>query len=211
MVLRLPPRAPLLSGGQTELVPLALEHVPELTAVGLEEELWLWTPVQVRTPAAMHRYVADALDQQRRGGAIPFAIRLRSSARLIGSTRYLAIEAEHGRVEIGSTWIAPAWQRTMVNTETKYLLLEYAFESLGATRVELKTDALNARSRRAILRLGATEEGVLRRHVVTWSGRVRDTVYYSILDSEWPVVKERLGSFIRGTEPLTASHPRSPR
>lgn len=102
------------------------------------------------------------------------------------------IDRVNQRVEIGSTWIAPAWQRTAVNTEAKYLMLRHAFEAWGCMRVELKTDALNQKSRNAILRIGAKEEGTLRRHVLTWSGRVRDTVYFSILDSEWPGVKMNL-------------------
>ena len=102
------------------------------------------------------------------------------------------IDRANRRVEIGSTWIAPAWQRTAVNTEAKYLMLRHAFEGWGCIRVELKTDALNQRSRNAILRIGAKEEGILRRHLATWSGRVRDTVYFSILDSEWPAVKTAL-------------------
>jgi RimJ/RimL family protein N-acetyltransferase len=103
------------------------------------------------------------------------------------------IDRVNRRVEIGSTWIAPAWQRTIVNTEAKYLMLRHAFEVWQCIRVELKTDALNQRSRNAILRIGAKEEGTLRRHLITWTGRVRDTVYFSILDAEWPEVKARLG------------------
>jgi RimJ/RimL family protein N-acetyltransferase len=106
------------------------------------------------------------------------------------------IDRTNRRVEIGSTWIAPPWQRTAVNTEAKYLMLRHAFEVWGCTRVELKTDALNQKSRNAILRIGAKEEGTLRRHLVTWTGRVRDTVYFSILDSEWPEVKGRLDGYL---------------
>jgi RimJ/RimL family protein N-acetyltransferase len=116
----------------------------------------------------------------------------RVSGQLIGSTRFMNIDQPNRRVEIGSTWIAPAWQRTAINTEAKYLMLRHAFEQWNCIRVELKTDALNQKSRNAILRIGAKEEGTLRRHLVTWTGRVRDTVYFSILDSEWPEVKARL-------------------
>jgi RimJ/RimL family protein N-acetyltransferase len=116
----------------------------------------------------------------------------KSSGRIIGCTRYMNIDARNRRVEIGSTWIGKPWQRTIVNTEAKYLMLRHAFETLGCVRVELKTDALNTRSRNAILRIGAKEEGTLRRHVLTWDGRMRDTVYFSILDSEWPAVKAEL-------------------
>jgi RimJ/RimL family protein N-acetyltransferase len=103
-------------------------------------------------------------------------------------------------VEIGSTWIAPAWQRTAINTEAKYLMLRHAFETWGCIRVELKTDALNQRSRDAILRIGAKEEGTLRKQLVTWTGRVRDSVYFSILEQEWPEVKARLEARMRSTE-----------
>jgi RimJ/RimL family protein N-acetyltransferase len=116
----------------------------------------------------------------------------RSSGRVIGSTRFMNIDRVNRRVEIGSTWIAPAWQRTAVNTEAKYLMLKHAFEVWGCVRVELKTDALNQQSRDAILRLGAKEEGTLRKHLLTWTGRIRDSVYFSILDTEWPEVKARL-------------------
>ena len=131
-----------------------------------------------------------------------FATVERGSVRVIGSTRYMNIDRVNRRVEIGSTWIAPAWQRTAVNTEAKYLMLRHAFEVWNCFRVELKTDALNLKSRNAILRIGAKEEGTLRRHVITWTGRVRDSVYFSILDSEWPEVKEKLEAMLA---PKTAS------
>jgi RimJ/RimL family protein N-acetyltransferase len=112
------------------------------------------------------------------------------------------IDRVNRRVEIGFTWIVPAWHRTAVNTEAKYLMLRHAFEAWKCMRVELKTDALNQRSRNAILRLGAKEEGTLRRHLITWRGRVRDTVYFSILDSEWPEVKSRLEAMLGGKYPF---------
>src|SRR6266481_8097307 len=116
----------------------------------------------------------------------------KSSGRRVGSTRYASIERVHHRLEIGWTWVARPWQRTPINTEAKYLLLRHAFEALKCIRVELKTDSLNERSRAAILRVGATEEGTFRNHMITASGRIRHTVYLSILDSEWPAVKARL-------------------
>src|SRR5581483_2850906 len=127
-----------------------------------------------------------------RGESVVFATVERNSGQVIGSTRFMNIDRVNRRVEIGSTWIVPAWQRTAVNTEAKYLMLKHAFEVWGCMRVELKTDALNQRSRQAILRLGAKEEGTLRKHLVTWTGRVRDSVYFSILDTEWPNVKTGL-------------------
>jgi RimJ/RimL family protein N-acetyltransferase len=109
------------------------------------------------------------------------------------------IDKTNRRREIGATWIAKPWQRSVVNTEAKYLMLRYAFETLGCVRVELKTDALNEKSRNAILRIGAKEEGTLRRHIVTWTGRIRDSVYFSVLDSEWPDVKAALEAKLRRT------------
>jgi len=129
---------------------------------------------------------------------VVFASLERGSGQTIGSTRFMNIDRANRRVEIGSTWIAPAWQRTAVNTEAKYLMLRHAFEVWGCMRVELKTDALNQKSRNAILRIGAKEEGTLRRHLVTWTGRVRDTVYFSILDDEWVDVKSGLESRLAG-------------
>ena len=123
---------------------------------------------------------------------MPFATVERNSKKIVGSTRFMNIDAMNRHVEIGSTWIAPPWQRTAVNTEAKYLMLRHAFETWKCMRVEFKTDLMNERSRRAILRLGAKEEGTFRKHMVTWSGRIRDSVYFSIIDTEWPEVKARL-------------------
>ncbi|MBW3628232.1 MAG: GNAT family N-acetyltransferase [Gemmatimonadetes bacterium] len=181
-----------LEGRSVRLEPLAWSHLDGLTEIGMEPELWRWTTVVVRTPEEMRGYVADALAGRARGTEIPFATLERESGRVVGSTRYLNIEAVHRRVEIGSTWVAPRWQRTAINTEAKLLMLGHAFDALGCIRVELKTDALNAQSRTAIERIGAMEEGVLRRHMITATGRVRDTVYYSVLDEEWPAVRARL-------------------
>jgi RimJ/RimL family protein N-acetyltransferase len=181
-----------LEGRHVRLEPLSLDHHADLCAVGLDEELWRWIPTQVRTASDMRAYIELALRTQAEGSALPFATIDRASGGAIGSTRYGNIDRLHRRVEIGWTWIGRPWQRTAVNTEAKYLMLRHAFETLGANRVELKTDSLNERSRRAILRLGAVEEGVFRKHMVTESGRVRHTVYFSIIDEEWPAVKARL-------------------
>jgi RimJ/RimL family protein N-acetyltransferase len=140
----------------------------------------------------MSAYIATALEEQARGVSLPFAQIEKSSGRAICCTRYGNIDRTHHRVEIGWTWVAPEWQRTGVNTETKYLLLRHAFETLGCIRVELKTDSLNEKSRNAILRIGAKEEGTFRNHMITASGRTRHTVYFSILNSEWPAVKASL-------------------
>lgn len=174
------------------LEPLTLGHLDGLCAVGLDSDLWRWDSIQKRRRQDMETYVQKALDEQKRGVSLPFATVFLVTGQVIGSTRYLNIDLANRRVEIGATWIAKPWQRTAVNSEAKYLMLRHAFEVLECFRVELKTDALNERSRRAILRLGAKEEGTLRRHMVTDTGRVRDTVYFSILDHEWPAVKARL-------------------
>lgn len=186
-----------LRGRVVRLEPMTDDHVPALCRVGLDPDLWRWIPTAVTTPEEMSAYVAAALDEQRRGLALPFVIFDQARGEVIGSTRYANVEPLDRRLEIGWTWLASAHQRTGANTEAKLLLLTHAFERLGAIRVELKTDALNDRSRRAILRLGAIEEGTLRKHKLTASGRVRDTVYFSIVDTEWPAVKERLGRLLR--------------
>ncbi|HEV2493018.1 MAG TPA: GNAT family protein [Terriglobia bacterium] len=181
-----------LEGKHVRLEPLSLAHHAALAEVGLDEELWRWIPAPVGTLEDMRAYIEAALREQAAGVALPFATVERATGRPIGSTRFGNIDRTNRRVEIGWTWIARPWQRTAVNTEAKYLMLRHAFETLGCIRVELKTDSLNQRSRRAILRLGAQEEGTFRNHMITASGRVRHTVYYSIIESEWPAVKARL-------------------
>jgi len=183
----------VLEGAQVRLEPLSRAHVPELSEVGLDPEIWRWNPrPPVATPEGMAAYVEAALRQQAAGLALPFVTRHRASGRVVGSTRFHRHDLEQPRLEIGYTWIAPSWQRTGVNTEAKYLMLRHAFEQLGCVRVELKTDALNARSRAAIAGLGAKEEGILRAHMRASNGRLRDSVYFSVIAAEWPEVKKRL-------------------
>lgn len=181
-----------LEGSVVRLEPLRRSHHPGLCEVGLDPELWTWTNIGIATPEEMTDYIRGALSAQAAGTALPFTTILRESGRVMGGTRFMNIERTHRRVEIGFTWIGREWQRTAVNTEAKYLMLRHAFETWNCIRVELKTDVLNRKSRAAIQRIGAIEEGVLRRHMITSSGRVRDTVYYSILDSEWSRVKTDL-------------------
>lgn len=181
--------APVLAGRHVRLEPLSLEHLDGLCAVGLDESLWQWIPAPVHNREEMRKYIETALDEQQRGISMPFATLLRKADQVAGSTRFANMDLKNRRVEIGWTWIGLPWQRTAVNTEAKYLMLEYAFETLGCLRVEFKTDALNEQSCRAILRLGAKQEGIFRKHRITASGRVRDTVYFSILDHEWPSVR----------------------
>ena len=162
------------------------------------EDIFRWIPYAMKTREDFQRLIDKALCEQQRGESVVFATVERSSGRTVGSTRFMNIDRANRRVEIGSTWIAPAWQRTAVNTEAKYLMLRHAFEVWRCMRVELKTDALNQKSRNAILRIGAKEEGTLRRHVMTWTGRVRDSVYFSILDDEWAGRENRIGIEISG-------------
>ncbi|HEX8195863.1 MAG TPA: GNAT family protein [Pyrinomonadaceae bacterium] len=182
-----------LEGEFVRLEPLSHEkHFADLCAVGLDAEIWRWSPKQIKTEADLQNYIETALDEQRRGVSLPFATVSKETGKAIGSTRFGNIDAANKRVEIGWTWIGLEFQRTFVNTEAKFLMLSHAFETWSCNRVELKTDALNERSRRAILRIGAKEEGIFRKHAVTDSGRLRDTVYFSILDDEWQAVKQNL-------------------
>jgi RimJ/RimL family protein N-acetyltransferase len=183
-----------LAGSVVRLEPVRREHSELFWEVAKDdlEDIFRWIPYSMKMPEDFRRLVDKAFEEQARGESVVFATVEQKSGRAIGSTRFMNIDRTNRRVEIGSTWIAPAWQRTAVNTEAKYLMLRHAFEVWKCMRVEIKTDALNQESRNAILRIGAKEEGTLRRHLVTSTGRVRDTVYFSILDDEWPTVKERL-------------------
>jgi RimJ/RimL family protein N-acetyltransferase len=182
-----------LTGQVVRLEPLSQAHVPELTIAGRDESIWRYMLYgNVHTQEQMQAWVDDILKRQKRGGDLPFAVIHLESGRAIGATRYLDIRPEHQSLEIGGTWYSVPYQHTAVNTECKYLLLQHAFEDLGCIRVQLKTDRLNERSQRAIERLGAIKEGVLRNHMIRPDGTIRDSVFYSILDREWPGVKKRL-------------------
>lgn len=187
-----------LEGSVVCLEPIRREHAELFWEVAKDdvEDIFRWIPYSLKTPEDFQRLIEKAFDEQERGESVVFATVERSSGRVIGSTRFMNIDRVNRRVELGSTWIAPAWQRTSVNTEAKYLMLRHAFEAWGCIRVELKTDALNHKSRNAILRIGAKEEGTLRRQLITWTGRVRDTVYFSILDDEWAEVKLKLEAYL---------------
>ena len=186
-----------LEGAHVRLEPLMIEHHAALCEVGLDAELWRWTTADVRSPEDLRRYIQRALQEQREGKALPFATVERSSGKPVGSTRFGSIEPEHRRVEIGWTWIGRDWQRTAINTEAKYLMLRHAFEVWGAQRVEFKTHAMNYRSRTAIARLGAKEEGTMRKHMISERGVPRDTVYFSIIDTEWAEVRAGLEEKMR--------------
>jgi Acetyltransferases, including N-acetylases of ribosomal proteins len=181
-----------LNGTLVRLEPLSQAHHAQLCEVGLEEKLWKVTMTIIRTPEEMKKYIDAALKEYAEGKALPFAIVDKTTGMAVGSTRYGNINIDHRRVEIGWTWVARHWQRTAINTEAKYLLLTHAFDSLGCIRVEFKTDSTNKQSRNALLRIGAKEEGTLRNHMIAHGGRIRHSVYYSIIDSEWKGVKKEL-------------------
>lgn len=181
-----------LTGKAIQLVPLSFAHVDALCETGLDARLWQSTTIQVRTRAEMEEYVRTALAFRDEGTALPFVIVERASAKVIGSTRYHSFVPEHRRLEIGFTWIAPSWQRTVVNTEAKYLMLRHAFEDLKCIRVEFRTDAENEQSIRAVLRLGAKQEGILRNYRVTAHRGVRDLAVFSMVESEWPRIRTEL-------------------
>lgn len=183
-----------LAGTHVRLEPLRTEHAGMLWEIAKDhlDSLFEWIPYQLKSLDDFRAFNAHVLKEQERGVSLPFATFERSENRIVGTTRFMNMDLANRKVEIGSTWIAPFWQRTAINTEAKYLMLRHAFETWHCLRVELKTDAFNQRSRKAILRLGAKEEGMLRKHIVCWDGRQRDSIYFSILDTEWPEVKARL-------------------
>jgi RimJ/RimL family protein N-acetyltransferase len=181
-----------LQGQHVRLEPLSLAHEGGLCAVAFDSELWRWTSITLMSSQEVRAYIQTALKGAEEGNIVAFATIDRASGRVIGSTRFAHIEPEHRKVEIGWTWIARPWQRTPINTEAKYLMLRHAFESWGCIRVELRTNALNARSRAAIERIGAKYEGCLRNHMILPTGTIRDTVCYSIIESEWPEARREL-------------------
>jgi RimJ/RimL family protein N-acetyltransferase len=191
-----------LEGAHVRLEPLRPEHASLLWEIAKEHltDLFRWIPYKLESLEEFQEFNARVLDEQARGLSVPFATFQLEPNQIVGTTRYMNMDLANRKVEIGSTWIAPPWQRTVINTEAKYLMLCHAFEVWNCVRVELKTDALNQRSRTAILRLGAKEEGTLRKHMLTWNGRQRDSVYFSILDTEWLQVKAQLESKLRREE-----------
>ena len=188
-----------LEGVVVRLEPIRREHAQSFWEIAQNdlEDIFRWIPYAMRTPEDFRNLLDKAFAEQARGESVVFATVERSSGRVIGSTRFMNIDRTNRRVEIGSTWIAPPWQRTAVNTEAKYLMLRHAFETWGCVRVELKTNAMNYPSRTAILRIGAREEGTLRKHLISERGIARDTVYFSILDTEWPTAKAGLEARMR--------------
>ena len=184
----------VLVGKFVRLEPLSMNHLNGLAEVAFEDSIWKLNPIIISNDEKLRQYVETALDEKERGISLPFATIEKSSNKVIGSTRFGNIDVKNRRVEIGWTWIHPNWQRSAINTEAKFLMLRHAFEIWNCIRVELKTDVLNEKSRNAILRIGAKQEGIFRHPVVCETGRIRDTIYFSVLDSEWQEVKNNLAS-----------------
>jgi len=190
-----------LEGRHVRLEPLSRQHKSQLAMVALDPELWRFTPTQIHSTDDLDAYIETALSWQKAGTAIPFATVDRSTGRAIGSTRFGNIDPQNRRAEIGWTWLGRDFQRRAFNTEAKLLMFTHAFERMNCIRVELRADALNTKSRDAIVRLGAKEEGILRHHMILSDGRLIDWVYYGILRDEWPSVRA-------GLEKKLASHDR---
>lgn len=182
----------LLSTDRLTLRPLSLADIPALAEAAKDGELWEKKTTTVPRPEGFEAYVQKALELQASGLAVPFTTVVSEGDRVVGSTRYMNIDAANHRVEIGTTWIAKSWQRTFVNTHAKFLMLRHAFEVLGCNAVELRTHRLNDQSRAAIERLGAKLDGILRQHMIMPDGHIRDTAVYSIVRDEWPAVKAKL-------------------
>ena len=187
-----------LVGKSVRLEPLTETHVPGLAVIGCDDRIWrLMRYGLIRSEEDMRLWVRSLLEGQAAGTDLPFAVIQLASGRVVGATRFMEIHPEHLGLEIGGTWYGLEFQRTAVNTECKYLLLRHAFEVLGAIRVQFKADVRNELSWHAIERIGAKREGVLRNHYILPNGVRRDSVYYSIIDQEWPGVKERLEGMLR--------------
>ncbi len=191
------PKPIVLEGDHVRLEPIELRHAADLFEAGNDEAIWRykWVPMP-QSLDEVRRWTEDVRQSMVNGNEIAYAIVSKADRCAIGSTRYLNIQPAHRTLEIGWTWIGTKYQRTAVNSECKYLLLTHAFEQLGAVRVQFKTDARNERSQRAIERIGAVKEGVLRKSHTPHTGYIRDSVYYSIVDDEWPAVKQRLEGYL---------------
>jgi RimJ/RimL family protein N-acetyltransferase len=188
----------VLTGKHVRLEPMTEAHTPGLAEIGVGQDFWDFMLYgNMKSEADMANWVRDILSRAEKGTDLPFAVVHLASGRVAGATRYLNIMPNDRGLEIGGTWYGLEFQRTAVNTECKYLLLEYAFEILGCIRVQFKTDLRNERSQRAIERVGAKHEGILRNHMILPDGRYRDSVYYSIIDKEWPEVKYRLEGMLK--------------
>lgn len=184
----------VLHGQLVRLEPLAARHMDDLVAAASDPSVWRWTVEANETSDLVRAHLERAMEAATEGSQIPFATLERATDRALGCTRYMNVVPEHRRLEIGWTWLAPQAQGRGLNDEAKLLQLTHAFEVLGCRRVEFKTDSLNERSRRALAGIGATFEGIFRNHMITPSGRMRHSAWYSVIDDEWPRVKAALGS-----------------
>lgn len=186
-----------LEGTHVRLEPVRPVHREGLLAAAQAAEIWTWLPNCLMSEEAMDAFISEALDRERHGSEFAFAVVLQEGGRVVGSTRYMDVQAVHRGVEIGSTWYTPEVWGNVVNSEAKFLLLQHAFEVWSAIRVALKTDAHNARSQAAIRKLGAKYEGTLRNHRIRRDGTLRDTVMFSITREEWPTVKATLAQRVK--------------
>ena len=186
------PSHPILSGHSVQLVPLNKNHKPELLEAARDGELWNLWYTSVPSPLTIEDYIEKALQQEKDGASQPYVVVDKNSNKIIGSTRYCNMDHINQRLEIGYTWYAQKYQRTGVNTECKYLLLQQAFEVYKVIAVEFRTNWFNYKSRSAISRIGAKQDGILRNHRIDHEGNLRDTVVFSIIDSEWDRVKRSL-------------------
>jgi RimJ/RimL family protein N-acetyltransferase len=182
----------VLQNNQVVLTPFSEEHAEGFAKIAFDPEIWRWTSPHINTKEDLDKYVVQLKTYREKQEKYPFTIIEKSSNRIAGVTTYMGISPEHQRLEIGSTWLGAAFHGSGINKACKFLLLQYAFEHLLCIRVELKTDFNNLQSRKAIAKLGAKEEGVLRQHMIMPGGRVRDTVYFSILKEEWPKIKQNI-------------------
>lgn len=189
-----PPRLDgiVLEGDIVRLEPLELHHVPGLAEVGLDPAIWRWTIARPASENDLRSWASAAIRGREAGTEYPFATIERATGRPIGSSRFMNIALEHKRVEIGWTWLAPPWQRSGANREAKLLMLGHAFDVLGCRRVEFKTDSNNEPSRTALLGIGASFEGIFRKHIVMPNDGIRHSAWYSVIDDEWPLVKAGL-------------------
>jgi RimJ/RimL family protein N-acetyltransferase len=181
-----------LEGARVRLEPLSRDHLDGIVAAGSHPEIWTWISVRPSGRDGFVRFIDAALEAQAAGTELPFTTIDRATGAILGGTRYLNISPRDRRLEIGWTWITPSMQRSYVNTEAKYLQLRHCFEDLGCRRVELKTDARNAKSRAAMERIGAQFEGIGRKQMLTYDGTNRDNAWYAFIDDDWPAVKARL-------------------
>jgi RimJ/RimL family protein N-acetyltransferase len=192
-----------MTGKVVRLEPLTETHIPELVVAGREESIWKYMLyANLTNEENMAAWVRDLLERKQAGTDLPYTVVHLPSQQLIGATRYLEMRPLHRSLEIGGTWYMPEFQQTEVNTECKYLLLKYAFEEMECIRVQFKADLRNERSVRAIERLGAVREGILRNHYILQDGTYRDSIYFSILEKEWPQVKIRLEKKLADYTPI---------